>query len=308
MAVKKPKKPKVSEAEQSRGPRPGDLPAAAIPDFDDGAALESLNGFDPLARTLIRHLGSILAVGEEARRSGLVRTLASSEQAWRMTTAVAEVENAIQACATSLRPLSNGLEAWKEGERRSRRSRFERIAVEMGWKVIGSWPEPVIEGIVFVGVEELKDRASINGRPVTAPTAERIADRVATELQQLAEHQTAPAEFAASVWRAYKSAGGSPGHGILVRDLLAEIVWLRQSKAFQCDPRQDLYRGYSAAQFRADLTNYLSAGAPPAEEAGKQYELEVVGGSFAQEGLFMYFPQSDRLATCGRLTFKSVER
>ena len=45
---------------------------------------------------------------------------------------------------------------------------------------------------------------------------------------------------------------------------------------------------------------------PPIDEGGKSYELQVVGGSFAQDGIYMYFPQTDRLATCGRLTFQPL--
>lgn len=309
MGTKKPKKPKApQEAGRALGPCPADLPVAPIADFDDAAILGNFNEFDALAQALMRHLASIQATGDEARKKGLIRTLATSEHAWQLTAAVAEAELALQACSTCLRPIRSGLEAWKAGERRSRRARFERIATEMGWKVIGSWPEPVINGIAFVTVDELKDRATVNGRAVVPPSAERLADHVAVELEQLTTHRTSPIDFVASIWQAYQTSGGQSGQGVLVHDLLAELSWLRQSKAFQRDPRQDLYRGYSAAQFRADLTYYLSAGAPPVEDKGKQYELEVVGGSFAQDGLFMYFPQTDRLATCGRLTFRSVNR
>ncbi|HTT77702.1 MAG TPA: hypothetical protein VMF50_17190 [Candidatus Binataceae bacterium] len=309
MGTKKPKKLKApQQAGPANRPRPADLPLAAIPDFDDAAILGSFQEFDAVARALVRHLAAIQVTSDEVKKNGLIRTLVTSENAGQLAAAAAEAESALQACSTCLRPLRNGLEAWKAGERRSRKARFERIADGMGWKVIGSWPEPVIDGIVFVALDELKDRATVNGRAVVAPTAERLADHVAVDLAQLTAHLTSPTDFVASMWQAYQASGGQAGHGVLFHDLLGELTWLRQSKAFQRDPRQDLYREYSAAQFRADLTHYLSAGGPPVEEAGKQYELEVVGGSFAEDGLFMYFPQTDRLATCGRLTFKSVNR
>src|SRR6266852_1136675 len=206
MGTKKPKKRKAPrETGPALGPRPADLPVAAIPDFDDAALLRSFNEFDAVARALMRHLASIQATGDEARKNSLIRTLATSEHAGQLVAAVAEAESALQACSTSLLPLRNGLEAWKAGEHRSRRTRFERIATGMGWKVIGSWPEPVIDGIVFVALDELKDRATVNGRAVVAPTAERLADHVAVELEQLTTHRTSPTDFVASIWQAYQN-------------------------------------------------------------------------------------------------------
>ena len=141
MGTKRPKTPKPApETGPAIGPRPADLPVAGIPDVDHAAILGAFNEFDAVARALMRNLASIQATGDEARKNGLIRTLATSERTWQLAAAMAEAELALQACSTCLRPLRSGLEAWRAGELRSRRTRFERIATELGWKVIGSWP------------------------------------------------------------------------------------------------------------------------------------------------------------------------
>jgi len=309
MGSSKPKKNKqTGKPGQSRRPQPADLPVESIPDFDAPGMIAALSAFETTATPLIRHLTAIVKMCDDAKNNRLMEFLAASEQTARLPDLLAESASALQACATLLPALRAPLEAWKQGERRSRKARFERIAANLQWKLNGSWPEPVVEGIVFVTVDETKDRALVNGQGLIAPTAERLAYQVAAELEELMANRTAPADFVASLWRAYQSSGGSAGHGVLVHDLLAELAWQRQSKAFQRDPRENLYRGYSVAQFRADVTHYLIAGSPPMEEAGSRFEVEIVGGSFAQDGIFMYFPNSDRLATCGRITFKLADR
>jgi hypothetical protein len=160
---------------------------------------------------------------------------------------------------------------------------------------------------VFIAVDEKQDRATVNGRLVSGkPTAERLANAVGDELAALQDHLTAPETFIAQVWKAYAACSSNSHTGVQVHKLLAELTWQRQSKGFQRDPRADLFRSYPLAQFRADLTQYLALGAPPINDSGNSYELQVVGGSFAQDGIYMYFPQTDRLATCGRLTFQPI--
>jgi hypothetical protein len=100
---------------------------------------------------------------------------------------------------------------------------------------------------------------------------------------------------------------GEPGKGVPVFDVLRGLLLLRQSKRFHRDPRAEAFRPYPAAQFRADLTHYLASGAAPVQEGRARYQLEIAAGSFAQDGLFMFFPQTERLGTCGRLTFQPMQ-
>ena len=166
----------------------------------------------------------------------------------------------------------------------------------------------MIEGIVFLVIDEEKNRVTLNGLVLAAsPTAERLIEAVRQELASLTSNRPSPAEFVKQLWKVYRAMGGQVDSGILAFDLLERIVWQRQSKSFHRDPRSELFRGYSMAQFRADLTYYLASGVRTMSEGNSTFRLEIVGGSYAQDGMFMYFPQSDRLATCGRLIFRPVD-
>ena len=102
--------------------------------------------------------------------------------------------------------------------------------------------------------------------------------------------------------------GGQADSGILAFDLLEKLVWQRQSKSFHRDPRTESFKGYSSRKISADLTYYLASGAPICPEGNSTFRLEIVGEGYSQQGgMFMYFPQSDRLATCGRLIFRPAD-
>ena len=305
MATNKPKKKQAALIQSlDSGPQVTELAPQPITDFDDAAFQTLCQQLDPTVKSLAKNLTSVIAATDEVAKSGVLKTLSASEHGQRLSDLVPDAEAALKAFAALLPTLRVQLDSWRTGERRTRRARFEKIAVAMNWKIVGSWPEPVVEGIVFLAVDEPKDRAIVNGRSIGSLTAERLAQQVAVELQQLKSRLADPADFIRQVWKASVARGGSPGQGVAVQDLLAELTWQRQSKAFQRDPREEAFRGYPLAQFRADLTNYLALGATPLQEAGKSYELQIVGGSFAQDGIFMHFPQTDRLSTCGRLTFR----
>lgn len=310
MASAKQKKTKTAAVNtlSQTAPQTTGVPPQPIPDFDPGIFLAMSDEMDMSGKALQKLLAGIFALCDQTKKVGALQALANSESAARMSGTLAEAEALAKQFVSVVTRFRAGMGQWKAGERRSRRARFERLAGAMQWKLTGSWPEPVIEGIVFVVVDDHKDRATVNGHSLTSPTAERIVAQVASDLNELTANRTPTAEFGVALWHAYKLCGGVPGTGVLVYDLLSELTWQRQSKPFHRDPRQELFRGYSLAQFRADLTHYLSTGPAPIVEGGKSLELEIVGGSFAQDGMFMYFPQSDRLATCGRVTFKLAER
>ena len=225
------------------------------------------------------------------------------------------VAAATQSLAAELPPLLSELGRLSEliakcrsAERRSRRGRFEETARTRGWELIGNWPEPVIQKVIFVVVDEVKESATVNGKALGGPpTSERLVLAVADELGALEREGREPGQFAKEIWSAYAAAGGEPDRGVAVFDLIRSLVWIRQSKRFQRDPRAESFRQYPLAQFRFDLTRYLAAGAPRVAEGGAAYRLEITAGSFAQDGLFMYFPQTERLSTCGRITFRRTE-
>jgi hypothetical protein len=264
-------------------------------------AAKELSGLPQVARqanAMARQLQALS--GPEA-----LQALATSDLATAIAKAADDLAAGLQPLAAGIGRLRQIVEEWRAAERRSRRGRFEEGVRGQGWSLVGSWPEPVVEHTVFIVVDEAKDSATVNGRTVSGvPTAEKLIGAAAQEVELLARDRTTPEDFILQVWKAYCAAGGQPGQGVPVFDLLRALVWVRQSKRFQRDPRSEFFRPYPLAQFRADLTHYLGSGLPPARDGKQTYALEIAAGSFAQDGLFMFFPQTERLASCGRLTFQ----
>lgn len=311
MGSSKKKAPRMQASDPSRieTTRDDSVPLLPIPDFEPDELTKVCAGVQESAKDLTKRLATLQRACEEIGNRGALEALARGERTGPLIQTIGTLTAALPGFLTELSQVQTLVEVWQAGERRSRRSRFEQTARVLNWKIIGSWPEPVVNGMVYISLDEPKDRVTINSRPLTGElTAERISIAVEAELATLQRDLTEPAEFIMQVWKAHSARTTGPTVGVFVHDLLAELTWQRQSKRFQRDPRLDLFRGYPLAQFRADLTNYLAAGAPPATVAGKSYELQIVGGSFAQEGIFMYFPQADRLSTCGRLSFQSLDR
>lgn len=297
--------PSSAEGPQSPKERIGPLP---VPDFDVDALTALTQEVFSRAGDVARNASALLKACESAKKVGIAFSLADSDFVPKVKTASEHLSEAVDPCLASTKRLTDQLLQWERAEKNSRRSRFEQESRRRRWRIIGSWPEPVIEGIVFLVIDEEKNRVTLNGRALSgSPTAERLVEAVRQELTLLTANRPAPAEFIKELWKVYRAMGGQVDSGILAFDLLDKLVWQRQSKTFHRDPRSDLFKGYSMAQFRADLTHYLASGAPSVAEGSSSCQLEIVGGSYAQEGIFMYFPQSDRLATCGRLIFRPID-
>ncbi len=291
------------------GPQLDSLPVQSIPDFEPAELKRQAEAVAQDCKVAIRALQEILSACEIIGGENTLQVLATNDKTASLGKTLNELQTEFAKYGTGLSRLHDFYESWRSGEKRSRRARFEALVRAMQWKLVGNWPEPVVNGIVFVNVDESKDQATVNGRAIARPiTSERLIAAAYTELSELTTHLTPPPEFAASLWKAYRARGVQPPDGIGVLDLLAELTWQRQGKSFQRDPRTESFRGYPVSQFRADLTHYLESQSPPVSEAGKTFVLDVVGGSFAQDGVFMYFPQTDRLATCGRLSFRPADR
>lgn len=280
----------------------------AVPDFTPDAFVQVLTEATAASSQILKQLNAVNKACDAAKKADVLNVLATSDFPTRVQVACRQLSEDLPQYLRILATLKTHIDEWASAEKRSRRARFEQYVRASNWTMVGSWPEPVVESVVFVVVDEDKGKATVNGRQCSAPpTAERLIVHCAEELLRLAQNRTAPSEFVKQVWKAYQARGGQASIGVPVFDLLAEMVWQRQGKAFSRDPRTELFKGYGVAQFRADLTHCLAAGPAVVTDGSSRYRLELVGGSFAQDGLFMFMPQSQRLATCGRVIFKPVE-
>lgn len=283
------------------------IPIGETPNVDDENMAAACLSTHTLAKQLLTSLSQLVKTCEQIQRVGVKAAFTKDDLAHRLNETIEQTQKNMPPLPASLLELTQLIESWRSNEVRTRRTRFENIADDLSWRIYGSWPEPVVERVAFVVVNDSTGLVTVNGQRVKGtPTAERIASSVAEELQSLRKAQVEPSEFISNLRKAFITAGGSPEKGVAVFDLLREMVLQRQSKAFQKDPKNELFKGYSVAQFRNDLTGLLATGAPRVREGNTEYELEIQGGSFASDGIFMYFPQTDRLATCGRLTFRPI--
>ncbi len=262
--------------------------------------------------SFLKHIESLqhhLNLGKNALRRILkqkgVAEPAMSDDSTTLSVACENLQKTVRDSPSIIGQVQEAIGNWRIAERGSRRVRFEAAARDKNWVLFGNWPEPVVSGIVFLTVNEEKEKASVNGRPVGGMiTAEKLIEQIEIELQELERNKTDPVKFIGDLWRAYKLAGGKINEGIMVFDLLRELLLIRQSKNFLRNPTKASFRPYPVVQFRADLTSYLSSGAPSVHDKSSEFVLDIVGGSYAENGLYMYFPQSGRLGTCGRITFR----
>lgn len=305
------KKPKATRraAASDDGRKPSvEHSGLPIPDFDPAAFDRLLKEVTNRLLSLARRTGELAGTLDTLLRDGSLVSLSQAKTPGDIAGDAAAIVPDMVKDAQELERVAATIKRWEISERRSRRARFEEIARRRGWDLVGAWPEPVVDGIVFIKVDEDRNRAFINGQALPGnPTAERLADLAAGEMGELMRGRPEPTTFVAEVWAAFRECGVAAGQGLNVHRLLRELLWLKQTKVFRVDPRQDGFRPYPMAQFRANLTHYLALGAPTFKDSGTEYRLEAVGGSFAQDAVFMYFPQTGRLASCGRLTFRAVE-
>jgi hypothetical protein len=283
-------------------------PAPALPGFDPKPLSDSVAAALPKAQAASRRLASLCQELVALAVPDLSRELATTDAGTSIAVAADRLSGELPILLTDLEALARRLREWREIEQRSRRARFAEAAAAIGWAMAGNWPEPVVQQAVFIVIDEARDSATVNGLPLGgAPTADRLIAAAAAELAIVEKERSKPEDFVAELRKAYATAGGEPGRGVGVFDILRTMLWLKQSKRFQRDPRRDTFRPYSLAQFRADLTHYLASGAPPVFQGNISYRLEIAAGSFAQDGLFMFLPQTGRLGTCGRITFQPIQ-
>lgn len=299
-------RPAKSTALSTTVPAPEPLPVA-LPGVDPDALRQRVVAVSQRLRPTQEGLTSLLESLRQIEGPNPLDAIATAGEG-PVAAAHRKLAAELPTLLSELGTLNELLEECRYAERRSRRGRFESAVGVRGWSLIGSWPEPVVQQVVFIVVDEAKNGATVNGKALGGPpTAERLVAAVVEELGALDRDATEASRFATDLWTAYTAAGGEPGRGVAVFDLIRSLVWVRQSKRFQRDPRAETFRQYPLAQFRADLTRYLATGAPPVKDGRAAYRLEVTAGSFAQDGLFMYFPQTERLGTCGRITFRPVD-
>lgn len=182
--------------------------------------------------------------------------------------------------------------------------RFLEKVAQRGWTVQGNWPEPVVEQVIFVKVDPDRGKAIVNGRSLSSLSLEQLVEAIDKEKLALLGREFDPAKWLVELSRAYDKARGLRAlpdeEPISVFDILAQVVWARQGEKFFRNPSLENFVPYSVAQFRADLTRTLASDVTETTDGRR---LEISTGSFAKHTIFMYFPTTRHLGSCGRIAF-----
>lgn len=182
--------------------------------------------------------------------------------------------------------------------------RFMERITQRGWTVQGDWPEPVVDQVIFVKVDSSRGKAVVNGRSLGSFSLDQLVKAIEIERSALLTKDFDSAKWLDELSRAYDRAravrGLPDGEAIPVFDILPQIVWARQDGKFFHNPSAQNFLPYSLVQFRADLTRTLASDITQTAD-GRQ--LEISSGSFTKDTIFMYFPTTRHLGSCGRIAF-----
>lgn len=216
--------------------------------------------------------------------------------------------NAWKTHATSMpNNLDEAISATEEvlnQERSTLQQRFLEKVSQRGWTVQGNWPEPVIDQVIFVKVDTKRGKTVVNGRSLASFSLAQLLKAIEAERDTLLRKDFDPAKWLAELSTAYdraRSLRGLPnGEPIPVFDIVPQIAWARQEEKFFHNPSAENFLPYSVVQFRADLTRTLAADIT--QTAGGR-RLEISSGSFVKDTIFVYFPITRHLGSCGRIAF-----
>lgn len=186
----------------------------------------------------------------------------------------------------------------------SLKQRFLEKINKYGWSVQGSWPEPVVEQVVFVKIDFSRGKAIVNGKPVRIFPFNQLIKTIEKERSRLLAEDFDPLEWLDELFNAYERArsarGAAEGEPIPVFDILPLMAWARQKGQFSRNPSEENFVPYSMVQFRAELTRVLALDVTQTKNG---HRLEITSGSFSKDTIFMYFPKTRHLGSCGRIAF-----
>jgi hypothetical protein len=183
----------------------------------------------------------------------------------------------------------------------------QRLARELemaGFDVFGTGGLLVVNGIVYLEIEGVAARVSINEVRFTDMRLQSLVTAVASELARLQEAAVAPSRMLDQLLHAYDRAidesGSRPGSQVRTSDLFPRLVLDRQSNAFRADPIARHFREYRRAQFRADLYGLLKSG----ETSINQRRFSYASGADTAGAVFILVPALGRTAHVGRVWFE----
>lgn len=234
---------------------------------------------------------------------------ASEDYSWpEVLSCLASTRKAWEAHAASLpKNLAEAISATEEllnQQRSTLQQRFREKVAQRDWTVQGNWPEPVVDQVIFVKVDTNRGKAIVNGQSLSSISLDQLLKAIETERAALLRQDFDPVKWLAELSTAYdraRSMRGIPdGEPIPVFHIIPQLAWARQDEKFLHNPSAENFFPYSVMQFRADLTRTLAADVTQTADGRR---LEISSGSFVKDTIFMYFPITGHLGSCGRIAF-----
>jgi len=206
----------------------------------------------------------------------------------------------LTSAATALKPLRDSAEE-------ELFDRLRRRLEEQGHDVFGGTGLMVVDGTIHVEIDLKAGRVLINGEKATTLSVSHLVSAIEEELTNLMQDSVAEEEFAGRLLNAYErclaQTGGKSGSQVKTLDLLPLLALDRQGSKFLKNPSAGNFKGYSAVQFRADLSKLLRASPPLVR--GRRFKW--ASGSTTDGAVFMYVAPLQRTAHLGRIWFDSEE-
>jgi hypothetical protein len=190
-------------------------------------------------------------------------------------------------------------------------SEFQRACQVHGLDVRGGFPDFIVNGTVYVGIDQKRLRAHVDDEEFDVFPVDRLAAQVSQAASEYLKKSFDPQAFLKELWRAHQgflrseTSNADQGAGrVPVFELLPALAFAKQSKGFQRNPAKELFRTYSQHAFRADLYRFLTS-LPDGTVNGKRLIIEPT--SVAEQGLFMFIPTVGRCAFVGHIRFVVAE-
>jgi len=182
--------------------------------------------------------------------------------------------------------------------------RLKRLLTGAGLNVYGESTVLVVDGVVYVELDNRDAKVRINGISQRDLSLESLSEAVTSERKRITQARAHADTFCMQLRRAYESAlslaGGQFGAQIMTLDLLPHVLLQRQDAKFMSDTSAKHFKEYPLAQFRADLFALLDSGKLDAGDAVFHW----AAGSNTKGAVFMFVPSMGRTAHVGRVWFE----
>jgi hypothetical protein len=186
----------------------------------------------------------------------------------------------------------------------------EAFCREHDLQLWGAFPDYIVNGTVYVGIDGKHMKATINDFSCPLFPVMTVFQALADEVTRIKGEHFDACQFAAGLEAAHQACVSRKAERTLLTqrisifEILAELSFQNQPKAFLANPIRERFKSYSQYRFRTDLFRLLLA-RDVQLIASQRLVLEPT--SVAEDGLFMYLPALGRCSFVGHVVLNPKE-